>query len=395
MRTALAAAALLLAASGTALGQPIAEVESEGPTPGWVFTPRVAFGITHDSNPLFATEGNLAPDDAVTSVSPALNLGYTGKHTYLGVGYNGSVVRYRTLEEYDSFDQGLRTEFRHQATRRVALHATNTFTKAPTTEILDLAGVPYVRTGIRQNFITGGTSVQATRNLTITGTYGHQWVEFDRPAEERSDLLEGGTMHTVTFGAAQALSARVRVGAEYSWRHALVGEVQEVFNIQNAEGTVHVQLSPTLSLQGGAGLSYLSLPSEFGSRTGPAARIALHKRTPRATYAVSFSHSFVPSFGFGGSHRNSELGGHVRAPIGRRGYTQGLIAWRSSSPVLERELGLRAVALQWVVGYAAQRWLRLEGFYTGAFQDTPVAGGRADRNRVGFQIVTLRPMRLQ
>ena len=44
MRIALMAAALLLAAAGTALAQPIAEVESEGPVPGWVLTPRVAVG---------------------------------------------------------------------------------------------------------------------------------------------------------------------------------------------------------------------------------------------------------------------------------------------------------------------------------------------------------------
>jgi len=396
MRWALAAAVtLVLMVPGPAAAQRFDDIDPQKPAPGWVFTPRVSFGVTFDSNPLFATSGNLKPEDTVTNVGPAVNLGYTGKHTSFDAGYNGSLVRYRTLEEYDSFDQGARVEFRHQPTRRLALHASNAFTEAPSTETVDLAGVPFVRTGIRQNQVTTGLSFQATKLLDVNASYGHQWVEFDRAEEESAALLEGGRMHAITLDAKRSLNSRVRVGGAYTWRRALVGQLEDVFNIQNAEGTIHVQLSPTLSLDGGAGFSYLSLPGEFGSRLGPAGHVALHKRTSVATYALTFGHSFVPSFGFGGSHRNSEIGGHVRAPLGRRAYTQGQIAWRKSSPVLERELGLTAVAVQTIVGYAVQRWLRVEGFYTGAFQDTPVAGGRADRNRFGVQVVTLRPMRLQ
>jgi hypothetical protein len=47
------------------------------------------------------------------------------------------------------------------------------------------------------------------------------------------------------------------------------------------------------------------------------------------------------------------------------------------------------------VGYSVQRWLRLEGFYNGAFQHTTVEGGRIDRNRIGVQAVTGYPVRLR
>lgn len=396
MRLPLAVAIVALLVPRAVQAQAFAEVDSQEAVPGWLFTPRVAFGVTADNNPLFASDGNPAPDDTVANVGPGLRLDYRAKHTTFGVGYTGTLVRYRTLEEFDSFDQGAHAELRHQASRHVSLHVVNSFTQAPSTETVDLAGVPFLRTGIRQNETTGGVMVEATRRLRIGGAYAHQWVEFDRPEqEERAALLDGGRMHVATLDSTYAVSARVRVGGLYTWRHALVGDVQEVFDIQNAEGTVHVQLSPTLSLDAGAGFAYLALPGELGSRIGPAGHVALHKETARAAYALSFGHSFVPSFGFGGSHRNSELAGNVRVRLGRRAYTHGQLAWRRSSPVLERELGLTAVNVQTMLGFAVQRWLRVEGFYTGAFQDTPVAGGRTDRHRVGVQVVTVHPMRIQ
>jgi hypothetical protein len=106
--------------------------------------------------------------------------------------------------------------------------------------------------------------------------------------------------------------------------------------------------------------------------------------------------SFVPAFSFGGSLRNQEVTGSVRVPFAkRRAYVQGSVAWRDSQPVLEQELGLRAFWADVTAGYVVQRWLRLEAFYSGAFQDTTVAGGRVDRNRVGVQFVTSRPVRFE
>jgi hypothetical protein len=157
-----------------------------------------------------------------------------------------------------------------------------------------------------------------------------------------------------------------------------------------------VQLSPTVSLAAGAGVSHLTLPEGLGSRTGPAARIALQKSTEHAMFAVSAMRSFVAAFGVVGSMQSSEVAGSVQLPFARRrGFVRGVVAWHDSDSVIEGELGFTSVWLQTTLGYALQRWLRIEVFYSGSFQDTGVAGGRADRNRVGVQVVTLRPMRIQ
>jgi hypothetical protein len=211
-----------------------------------------------------------------------------------------------------------------------------------------------------------------------------------------ASLLDGGTSHGFTLGALQAVGARVRAGGSYMFQRATVGELEDEFGIQNGEGVVAFQLSPTLSLDMGAGFSHLALPDGLGSRTGPAAHIALRKRTEHALLAVSAMHSFVPGFGFGGSQQSSEISGSVRVPFARtRGFVQGNVAWRDSESAFEEELGITSTWFTTTVGYAVQRWLRVEAFYNGAFQDTTVAGGRVDRNRIGVQLVTLRPMRIQ
>jgi hypothetical protein len=389
------AAAVVLVTAAPADAQTFEEPETQ-PVPGWILTPSVAVGATADDNPVMAGEGDPTPDDTITSVSPSLNLAFTGKHSKLSLGYDGSLVRYRTLDEYDSFDQGAVADFQHQASRRVSWSIRNRFSDSPTTDAVQIAGVPFIRRGMRQDQLVSGTTIRATERLELNGSYGFQWVEFDRPSSPAAPLLDGGKMHAFTMGAVLAIGPHVGVGTSYSYHHAIIGEVGEVFNIQNGEGTIAVQVSPTVTLEGGAGVSHVSLPENLGTRTGPAGRIALVKRTEHAMFGVSAMRSFVPAFGFGGSLRNREVAGSVRVPFrGTRGFVQGKLAWRESEPVLAEELGLTAVSFDTIVGYALQRWLRLEAFYIRAFQDTPVAGGRMNRNRFGVQIVTLRPMRIQ
>jgi hypothetical protein len=168
------------------------------------------------------------------------------------------------------------------------------------------------------------------------------------------------------------------------------------FDIQNAEGTVEFQLRPSVKVDGGFGISRVVLPEPFATRTGPAGHVSLRKVTEHAQFTLGAMRSFVPNYGFGGSIRNQQVIGTVRVPFARnRAYTAGSVAWRKSQPVLVNELGLQSVWVLTTVGYSFQRWAALEGFYNGAFQASTVAGGRVDRNRIGVQIVTSRPMRLK
>jgi hypothetical protein len=368
-------------------------------TPGLVFTPSVAMGAVYDDNPVLAANVDQPPDDVVSTVRPVLDLTFTAKHAVLSGGYRGSIQRFRTLDAYDSYDQGGYADYRQQLSRRISLAVRDSFSLSPTTDLVEVAGVPFTRTGTTQNTLTSVVNVEAAKRLQLSVAYDFQWLHFNQPEEPNSPLLQGGTAHTVTFGVRRALTSRLKLGADYRVQRSIVGEhvEREAFTIQNAEGVVAFRLSPTVTLETAGGVSRLALPEEEGgTHFGPAFRFALHKRTEYAFFTLGATRSFVPAFGFGGSFQNQELLGSVRVPFARRrAYVDGSVAWRDSEPVLQRELGITALWVKATVGYLFQRWLRLEGFYNGAFQDTSVAGGRIDRNRVGVQVVTGSPMRLR
>jgi hypothetical protein len=397
--TMLVAALLLLAAPAAAQD----ELEARRVIPGWVLTPTVSLGVTFDDNPVLAGRGDPSPDDTITNVRPGLDLSFTAKHTFFGVTYRGSLVRYRTLDQYDSYDQGGTVELRHEPSRRVTLTLRDTFSVAPTTDTVDVAGVPFSRTGTRQNSFDGGATFAVTERLNLSGGYTFRWIDFDPPGGVLTPLLQGGRSHGVNLGARQQLSERWEVGATYTLESATVGDPrlldggEEQFTIQNVEGVASWRAAPTVTIEGGFGISYLGLPSPEGSRTGPAGHVRVRKRTEYALFSAGAMRSFVPAFGFGGSLRNQEIFADVRVPFARkRAYVQGQLAWRDSEPVLEGELGITAAWVETVVGYAFLRWLRAEAFYAGVFQDTvTVAGGRIDRNRIGVRVVTAQPVRLQ
>ena len=367
-------------------------------TPGWVFTPTVAIGAIYDDNPVLAGHGDPTPDDIYTNVRPGGDLTFTAKHLFFGSGYRGSIQRYRTLDQYDNYAQGGYVEFRQQPSRRMSLFVRDNVSVTPSTDLVNVAGVPFSRTGTRSNDFNAGLTTSVTKKLQLSGTYHFQWVEFDRHFVPLSLLLQGGHSNSVTLGARRSLSSRVKVGGDYTMQRGTMGQLIErpAFTIQNAEGIVSYQVSPTVLVEGGAGISHVVLPEPAGSRTGPAGHIALRKRTEYASLSISAMRSFVPAFGFGGSIRNQEVVGSVRLPFARnRAFVDGGLVWRNSEPVLVRELGLKAFLVQTTVGYAFHRWLSLEGFYNGAFQDSTSIGGRVDRNRFGVHVVTSRPMRLR
>ena len=163
-RVLIALAALVVPATVTA--QPTTE---EVPTqaPGWVFTPSVGFGGSWDNNILLEGEGDNALTDYGTPVDSGLNLDYRGRRLDLSGSYNGSFVMYRTYDELNSTDQRARFHMDHRATARVKLFAEEYFIQAPSTDVLNLAGVPFYRTGSRTNEAGGGVEAVVARHTTL------------------------------------------------------------------------------------------------------------------------------------------------------------------------------------------------------------------------------------
>lgn len=370
------------------------EAAADERVPGWIFTPAVRFAASYDDNAIYRGEGDVIASDYLTVVGPTFDLSFAGKRTWLSIGYGGAFWLYRELDELNSLDQRGSLDLRHRATRHVTVFARDIFVATPTTDRLELGGVPFVREGVRVNNARAGLEAQLTRRFAITGGYEHQWVRFDDDTD-LPELLRGGYAHGGFFETRYTISDRVAVGTDYSMRRALVGTGREQFEIHLADGVVELRLTPDVMVSGAAGLSRLRL-GDADDRNGILWRLGLDRRGRYTTVSLGYYRSLVPSFGFGGTMQNEELTARIRAPLGgRRAYVAGNTAWRINTPLTPGDPELRSFHLRAGVGYALTRTVEVEGFYSGIFQDARIPGGRMHRNQIGFQIVTAAPMRIR
>ncbi len=190
------------------------------------------------------------------------------------------------------------------------------------------------------------------------------------------------------------LTPRLSVGAEYNLRRANVGEIQN-FDTQNAMGTVDYHLGPRYSLSAAAGLSWLHTSSE-STTVGvhpPFASVST-ATGQRLAWNVGYRKSFLPAVGFGGTFQNQEFQAGFFATLARRLSLSGSVAVTENDSLRTSELGLRTTWARSSISYAATRYLRIEGFYSAAFQNSQRPGGRVNRSRSGVQVATSTRMRI-
>jgi hypothetical protein len=367
--------------------------------PGWTFTPTVGVSETYDSNVSLFGEGTAAPtSDYVSSVFPGADLSYGGRHTRLSMGYSGSFLGYRTFSELNRWDQRGRIELKRQETARLGWFASGNFALVPSTDLIDFGGIPYRHVGAKTFDARAGVSYDINARSSITSSLSYQDILFQN-SETFRPFLRGGHIGESLTAYRYRLSSRLSAGGDYSFRLASVLGDSEQFNIQTAEAAVDYQLSPAWSLSGGAGVVYLQATAFTPSRTGPALRFSLNRHEERTTFHVGYLRSYLPSFGFGGTNQNQEIGVGFRTPLfhSQHFYTDQSLVFRDDTPLTFtiEQLPLRSLLTYSIVGWEPQNWVRLEAFYARTQQSTLRPGGEVDRNRVGFQIVTSKPMRVQ
>jgi hypothetical protein len=365
--------------------------------PGWSVTPRLALGGVYDDNVAIVSPGVGRPteDDYVALVSPGLQLDWLSRRSHLGIAYAGSFRAYRELRELNSYEQRLSAGVRHALSRRLTVRAGQTFTSVPTTDAAELEGLVFRRTGMRVHDFSGGLERALSQRTTLDAGYGFMRVDFDRDAET-FERLRGGHVHTASARLHQRLSPRAAAGGEYTIRAANLEGLERELLFQHAGGTFSYDLARRLSVSGAVGLSWLIDSEADEVRTGPYFRAGLANGWRRTTLSVGYTRSYIPTFGFGGTAQSQEIRAGIRTSLLRdRMYLDGALTTRDTDPLLEDELTLRSSWARGAVGYAVHRRLAVEGYYQYTYQDTRVAGGRVIRNRVGIQMVTSRPTRLQ
>jgi hypothetical protein len=386
--------ALWLTAPAAAQDQGSAEFDSWR-VPGWTFVPGLTFGGLYDTNVGLTTapaDTGETQGDTLMLTAPFAQLEYFGRRTEFTSGYRGFVRRYMDVDQLNSFDQRVHMSLRRLATKRLTFYLQNSFTDVPTTDEVELNGIPFSRTGARNNTFAGSLEARLTRHTDLSVRYENTWVDFER----KENFLTGGWVNGVRSELSRRLSDRSTVGAEYGLRFADLNEGTRELTFQDVGGTFRYAVAAHTSFAAAAGVSRLEDRLTGETRNGPYVRTSITHRAARSTVGASFERQFLPSFGFGGSNESQEIRGFVRMPITQnRTYIQGSAAWRRSDPFIADELKLDTVWIRTTLGYALARWLRTEGYYAYTRQDSQVTGGELDRHRLGVQFVVSQPMRIR
>ena len=241
---ALAVLALAAAVATPASGQ---EQTTELPSqrlPGWTFTPGVVFGVLYDTNATLSSPDvdRNTPSDRLVRMQPFGQLEYFTPRTSFASGYQGTVRRYLDLSGLNGTDHQAYFSLRERVTRRVTLYANDSYSQVPTTDQLDLGGIPFQQGGARYNSLAGGVEARLTRNTDFVARYEMTWVDFVR----KDTLLTGGIVHGLGGEITRRFTERVSAGAEYGTRWAdlnagtsgaLFHEAGGVFHYRTGEAT--------------------------------------------------------------------------------------------------------------------------------------------------------------
>ena len=388
-------AILLAGTAGSAAAQESSSEFTSWRTPGWSFTPGVTVAGGFDSNVALASapaDTRRTQSDGLFIAEPFAQLEFVSPRTEFSSGYQSYVRRYIDIEQLNGLDHRAYVSLRRLATKRVTYFLRDSYADVPTTDEVQLNGVPFARTGVRTNELAAGIDARLTKVTDLAVRFNNDWVDFDRT----DTFLTGGWVNGVRTEVSRRLTGRVAAGAEYGIRFADLNEGTHQLTFQDAGGTLRYGLGTRTSLALGGGVSYLNDRSFEITRTGPYVRAELTHDATRASVAAAFERMFVPSFGFGGSSQSQQVRGSIRMPLNRnRMYIQGAASWQRSEPFVLSELELDTILLRSTLGYSAARWLRVEGFYAFTRQDSQVTGGEINRHRAGTQVVISQPMRIR
>jgi len=361
--------------------------------PGWTFTPSVLYQGVWDDNVLVRGTGDQAPRDFLNILNPKADVTFLGRRGQVDAGYDGAFVFYRQLQTLNSYDQHARVSAQRLVTRHVTLFVIDNFAAVPTTELVRFIAVPFTRTGSQLDDLRTGVEMALSKYTSMKVSYNFQWVRFDRD-DPLAPLLRGGHSHGATASLRHAITENTTLLADYDIQHAIVA-VNGTFDVQNAGAGVERKLSDYTRIYLVGGVARVGVTNFAAPRTGPALRGGITHQYQRAAVDLSYSRSYVPAFGFGGTFQNEEIAAAVRLPLSQRFYTNSSVSWRRNEPLTLGDPSLRSLWIEGIVGYNVQPWLRLEGFYSGSRQTIAQPGTERDHNRVGFQIVTFKPLRVR
>src|SRR5256885_1162106 len=158
--------------------------------PGWMFTPTFGFGETYDDNiSLFGVStAALESNDYIASYFPGAELHYAGRHTSFGTQYHGSFLDYRTFSTLNRWDQRGGLELRREETARMKWYAEANAAAVPSTDLIELGGIPFRQTGAETIDTRGGIDYLLGGRSQVSTSLRYQDVTFDRSILDEAPL---------------------------------------------------------------------------------------------------------------------------------------------------------------------------------------------------------------
>ena len=99
----------------------------------------------------------------IAAVLPGADLHYSGKHTLMDMGYSGSYLDYRQFSALNRWDQRAKFDLRQQESARLTWYGHVSGALLPSTDLIDLGGIPYRKTGAETVDGHGRSRVSARR----------------------------------------------------------------------------------------------------------------------------------------------------------------------------------------------------------------------------------------
>jgi hypothetical protein len=383
-----------LGAQNSNLQSPPPSSPSQPTATGWLLIPSLSLSSAWDDNVFVEGQGSNPQADLVNVVNPRIESTYTGRLSVVTLDYSGAFLLYRDLNALNSYDQHASFSARRRLTKRLSFFVSNTFAAVPTTELAELVGVPFVRTGSTLDDAQAGVETALSKRATLSVAYDFQYVAFGEDPTFAT-VLHGGHGQGVTTSYRYRLSERTSVLADYRLQHAEVAETNEIFTVQTGGVGLERRLTEVISAYAEIGIARLDTTSLADqTRTGPAVRAGLTRRTQKSDFEAAYSRTFVPSYGFGGTTQNEEFTASLYVPFSRRLYGRAGTALRRNEPLTPGVPPLRSFWLEGSFGYTVNPSVRVEAIYGGAHQEVDRPGGIINRNRYGVQVVTTKPLRI-
>jgi hypothetical protein len=384
--------ALSAAIASPAQAQVAPQLTEQRPA-GWSFTPAMDYAFVWDSNVLWENVGSDIVAEPMHILKPNGVLSFNNRRTTFDAQYSGAFVQHVELASLNSYDQNLTVNASRQLTRRSTWFARHSATLSPTTELVELVGVPFMRIGVHREDLRTGVELLLDRRTTISSSYNLQWVAFDSDSELLR--LRGGHNQGGNVELRRALTDRLFLAGEFDLQLSQIRDGRE-FTTQNSWGGVEYRFSEYVQASGGLGVSRLSGAEGQPARTGPAVRLGLSRTTPNALMSVQFSRSYVPSYGFGGTSDNQELTTRLRVPITRRLVTNSSLSLRRNDPLDGNSTySLRSLWFHTGLGYQVLDWMWVEGFTGIARQMSNQVDGRINRHQFGVQVTAAKTTRIR